>query len=161
MLRDLLWHDLSLTNKISRSWTKQKSEFFRFGFGSTTNCDLLVQHLHADDAALGQKRARLLSPSVALRRGCWCRRTRSPFVRLVTIEAVVGGEGPLARAHVFQRLLSTPALLHHDLTLCGAHDVDFVADLEAHFLDELLGKPDREAVASFRNLHDCLRDILQ
>ena len=92
----------------------------------------LVEHLHAELAAARRgSRARLVAasrPSVAHRRGCWCRRTRSPFVGPVPIEFVIGRKRPVAPGHPRERpaALVFPGLDLNGSAPCGDH-VQFVA----------------------------------
>src|SRR4051794_17298864 len=85
----------------------------------------------------------------------------SPLVRLIAIELVFGREGrPVACAHIFDCPPTTLFLgLDLDLPLAGGDDIEFVAFLEAQFLDQSLGQANRKAVAPSGDLHRTLHDI--
>src|SRR5487761_44403 len=79
-----------------------------------------------------------------------------PGIRRIPVELEVGREPSAERVQALQQILASGPTRHRHVSRAGDMDFDLVAGLELQRLRPRSGKPNGEAVAPFRDLHDSL-----
>src|SRR5260370_25270508 len=79
-----------------------------------------------------------------------------PGIPLVPVELEVGGKAPAKSPKALQQLFAPGLTRHAELTLVGNMDFNLVALFQFECVDYRDGKPHRQTVAPFRDLHGFL-----